>query len=687
MKQILFTLIMGGCACVCAAQTDDVTTDTMQLDEVVVEGAQVINRNDGSKVIYPSEKQKENSTSAYALLKMLHIPNLKVDDVSNTVSVSQMLGSVDIRINDIKATKSDLVSLDMKSVKSVEYITNPGARYGQDVFLAVNIVTRHAVSGYVLGANARGTFTSEMFDYGAYGKFNHRKSELSIDWSGSYNNIKDSRSTEEGHYIMADGSVADITRKDRENRKRSYNHDIQMRHTLMEPERYTLQTTLSLGYNRTPESHELQDVLKENDSYQIENNDKSRVISPSLDIYALMYLGKRQTLTSNITGSFSRSDISSGMTTAGIPYNYKVRGKSYSLYSEATYENRLEALTLSAGVQHTQKYIDNMYTGDVEATSVMHLADTYLWAQIKGSLSGFGYSLGAGADRIYFRSGGDNSNTWTFRPKITLSRSIGKGLFASYDFSYGPYLSRMQYVNDVAVRTNDMEITQGNTNLRPCRRIEHILTLSYEKDRLYTVLTGFYRGNHNAVMQKIYRNSDGLFVFTRENQKDINMFYIQNLTQYKFIKDRLSVYISPSISRMYNYGDSYKHHYTSFNIYGGIEASIGRFAFNVSADNGYSFLEGETRGKNPSQTLLTASYKTGCFTFMAYWSQWFRHAPKMYQADIYNRFVRKTVTERGGDYGNILGLKITWKLTKGRKYEGLQRGRTKKDTDTGIVSK
>ncbi len=59
----------------------------------------------------------------------------------------------------------------------------------------------------------------------------------------------------------------------------------------------------------------------------------------------------------------------------------------------------------------------------------------------------------------------------------------------------------------------------------------------------------------------------------------------------------------------------------------------------------------------------------------------------MYQADIYNRFVRKTVTERGGDYGNILGLKITWKLTKGRKYEGLQRGRTKKDTDTGIVSK
>ncbi len=79
MKQILFTLIMGGCACVCAAQTDDVTTDTMQLDEVVVEGAQVINRNDGSKVIYPSEKQKENSTAAYALLKMLHIQNFNVD--------------------------------------------------------------------------------------------------------------------------------------------------------------------------------------------------------------------------------------------------------------------------------------------------------------------------------------------------------------------------------------------------------------------------------------------------------------------------------------------------------------------------------------------------------------------------------------------------------------------------------
>lgn len=85
------------------AQTDS-SNDSVQLEEVVIKGARVVNRTDG-KLIFPSEKMTESASSGYTLLKMLPLPNVKVDDINETVSAANsLMGNVQVRSNDCRYT-------------------------------------------------------------------------------------------------------------------------------------------------------------------------------------------------------------------------------------------------------------------------------------------------------------------------------------------------------------------------------------------------------------------------------------------------------------------------------------------------------------------------------------------------------------------------------------------------------
>ena len=71
------------------AQTD-FPNDSVQLEEVVIKGARVVNRTDG-KLIFPSEEMTMSASSGYTLLKMLPLPNVKVDDINETISAANLL--------------------------------------------------------------------------------------------------------------------------------------------------------------------------------------------------------------------------------------------------------------------------------------------------------------------------------------------------------------------------------------------------------------------------------------------------------------------------------------------------------------------------------------------------------------------------------------------------------------------
>lgn len=50
-----------------------------------------------------------------------------------------------------------------------------------------------------------------------------------------------------------------------------------------------------------------------------------------------------------------------------------------------------------------------------------------------------------------------------------------------------------------------------------------------------------------------------------------------------------------------------------------------------------------------------------------------------------SRYVQKEVTQHYRDYGNMVTLKLSYRLDRGRRYRDIQRSMNHSDSETGIL--
>ena len=144
MKRLLFCLL-AACSLTSAAQVDysehQSSEKSVTLDEVTVKGARTIQKVDG-QWIYPTKQQIESSANGYSLLAKLTLPHIRVDEAMNSITALTNLGTVQVRINDVIASREDLQTLDMQGIDHIEFVDNPGVRYGEGVAYIINIKGR-----------------------------------------------------------------------------------------------------------------------------------------------------------------------------------------------------------------------------------------------------------------------------------------------------------------------------------------------------------------------------------------------------------------------------------------------------------------------------------------------------------------------------------------------------------------
>ncbi len=666
---------------------DIVVSDSLILNEVVVKSSRVVNTN-GTLRIFPTDKQKENSSTAYSLLSKLALPLISVDEVAHSISAPNNMGAVQVRINDIEATANDLSSIDLSAVKYVEYIRHPGARYGQNVGFVINIVVKKAVSGYAIGADLTHTLTYPNCSDNLFAKFNFGKSEISLSYWLDFSDKRKLRYEETAQYLMPDNSFYYITRRDKERRLKNICHNLQLKYSFSETGRYVFQATLGTDLSNCPDDYALREniVNQECDTVGINSSDKS--FSPVLDFYYNQNIGRNQSVTINATGTYSDASYSWSYD-GNSPYSYTSDGDSWSLFAEGIYENRMRLLTFSSGIQYFQKYISNKYLGDAEAINTIRNSQVYAYAQVKGNLAALEYTFGAGVSRLYYHQANDAYEYWLWRPELSLAYPFLEKFKLRYYLRMYQNPPRLEYLGDVDVRNNELEVSRGNSALFPARVLEQSFTLSCQLPSFYAEIETSYRNNYHCVMSQINREIDESgntnFIFTRENQRRISMFYVNGYTRFDIVPDKLTFAATGGFFRFFNYGNTYKHHYSSFNGAFRATAYLGDFTFSADASNGWSFLEGENRTTNICTYSLVASYKYKDFIFSLIWQNGFQNDMLSNKAYLLNRYVGKTQKLINGDMGNMLTFNLSWRFSKGRKYESPKYTVNKKDNDTGII--
>ena len=678
MKRLLFCLL-AVCALTSIAQDIE---KSVTLDEVTVKGARIIQKVDG-QWIYPTKQQIESSANGYSLLAKLTLPHIRVDEAMNSITALTNLGTVQVRINDVIATREDLQTLDMQSVDHIEFVDNPGVRYGEGIAYIIDIKVKKPVSGYVVGTQLTNTLSTVNGNESLFGKINHGRSEFALSYDLDYHNFKGAEYDEQAAYELESGDIASIHRYSLNKQSKNLSHNAQLTYSLSDSN-YVFQAKLSGNSDIIPQQSHAKMAL---DGVPYDEHSSSRSSSPSLDLYYHQDFIRHQSLTANVVGTYIKT---TGDTedNEGTAYHYDINGQTYSLWSEAIYENRLKPFTFSAGAQYGQRYSHNIYQGDVDAVNDMHTSSLYLFSQLKGHLGKLSYMGGLGASRRYYRQGDATQDLWFFRPKFTVSYPLTNRLKVKYDVEISQHTSQIALVSNVSIKQNSMETIIGNPDIHPNRVVSHQLKLSYSTPRFTSELQGYYRLNPHCNMEK-YSRQDGHFYQTQTNaDNECSFFYVESYNQWDIIPEKLTATVYGGIYRFFNFGEDYTHTYTSFNGGCSLQAYLGRWTLGAYADNGWNFMEGEHRGHQAPAWYITCNYRMNdAFSISFYAQHTFSQHPLTNKTEVVSRYVQKDISQHCRDYGNMLTLKLSYRLDRGRKYRDIQRSMNHSDKETGILSK
>ena len=668
---------------VCLTTTSAQEQKEVTLDEVKVEAASIINKPDGM-IIAPSDVQKQSSTNGYNLLSKLSLPRIRIDETTHSIIQAGGQGIVQVRVNGAIASKADLMSINTKLIKSVHFIDKPGVRYGDGIDCVINIITVREDMGFTLGGELNSYVTVINGDNSLYAKYNHKNSELSLTYDFAYRDYRDRNITERADYLLTDGSHHFITRHNNDNCSRNFGNDIQLKYSLADSSRYVFQATFSTSFSHTPGNFQRTLVEDGDSTYRSFAEQRSKSFSPVLDLYYHQEIGFHQSLTANVVATSIASD-NNDYDDEGSSYAYHVDGRTWSLVTEAVYENRLSPFTLSFGARSQLKYTKNEYSQDVESTNNIHNSNLYLFGEVKGNIGKLSYMAGLGVTNERYRQGTYRFNHWLTRPKATFSYKMTDRLTLRYGFEMFQRLSRIAMVSDTKIRQNSMEWTVGNPDLRPCRVYEHDLRLIYTRQRLQTQIIAYFRQNRHPNLAFYTRSDDNQFYYMQKNQPGCDLFSIDSYTSWTAIPNKLSASFQGGIYRFFNRGELYRHYHTSFNFSGDVHAYLGRWTLAGYIDNGWSFMEGESRSKNILTTTLVCQYRFGNYSLSLQWMNPFNRHPLMENNELVNENIKKHFINRGSCYGNRIMIGFSWNLSQGRKYRHIEKTIHNKDTQTGIL--
>lgn len=677
---VLFSVLHFSFSIHCYAQDD---APSVKLSDVEVQAARVVSKVDGL-MYFPTKEVLRSSSTIYDLLARLSLPGIRINEVAHTLSSFNGRGEVQIRIDDRVVSRAEMLALDPQRIKYIEYIDHPGVRYGDGVSCVILIVTRWDDHGLVVGLDATQALTAPFGQGMAYGSRNRGKGELFLSYDFDYACVTEALNSEVADYTFTDGSIHTVSRRDVEQLCRRQGHEVQLKYSRADSGQYVFQAAFRTALQRVPEDWRRREISDEKGVSSFCTESTSHSFSPVLDLYYLRHLGADQTLTVNAVGT-SIATRSTFRDEEGVPYAYTVEGQTRSLLGEALYEYRLPAATFTAGLDYKWKQTDNCYKGDLSAFCPMHSESFYLFSEANGSYRQLRYRAGLGVEQIGYRQGLHDYSFWLFRPQAGLAYNLTNAFQLKYAFSIGSHISKIAMISDAMVRTNSMEWTLGNPDILPNRETEQTLTFSYTADRLQAILQSFYRACRRPNMAVYERTTDNQFIYTQRNQPAIDLLYVNASVSYQVVPQTLMLSAYGGPVRCFNYGDHYTHCYTAW--YGTLSASayLGAFTLSAYGDNGWRFLEGESKGINGYQLSIRGAYTHRSFTVALTAQQPFARQYATFRSELLNQFIHKHSVATDRDQASLLSLSVTWRLAQGQRFPAAERTVHLSDTDAGIL--
>ncbi len=330
---------------------DNSDSVSVTLDEVVVKAPE-FSRSANSSSYYPTGQMKEKLTTSSQLLAGLQIPELIVNPATGDISVSGG-GKLSIRINGRAASQTDLMSIASKNITKVEYITNPGVRYGEAAGV-LEITVRKKSEGFGIISNILQSANRGWGDYTAGLKYSIGRSEWSIDYHSNpmwqMDSYRDNRET------IDLGEAGIVSR--RENGIKTPNRMVTHRGALQ----YSYAAKSGLLFNVQAR------LFRQNDKYVSAGNittDYNGTVTEAfeketapftswqgdLDLYLHLRINQSNKLYFNFVPTLLTSTSNRTYESEDIYIDSKIKTNGYMFLAEGVWEKRISRGTLTSGIR------------------------------------------------------------------------------------------------------------------------------------------------------------------------------------------------------------------------------------------------------------------------------------------------------------------------------------------------
>ena len=374
-------------------------------------------------VVVPTATAMKNSYNPYDLMLNLAIPHLKVDALGKGLEANG--GSVQTRINGIVATSTEVAALLPKEIVRIEFIENPGERYGDSrPGAVVDIIVRRRETGGLVNIQATNAPHILFSEDNVVAKFNHKKSQWGLFYNLSARNFKKTYTDIDETYVLENKTIHRV-QEGLHDQNKHFTHNIDLSYNLTEQDKYVFNVVFRNSIYDAPslnQSNKLYDAA-DADNYIFSGlKNKQSGYTPSLDLYYQRTLPKNQMLTMSVTGTLMHTDNNR------LYHEYTpqaedlamletdVTGNKRSIIGEAIYDKRFKSLVFSSGLRHYRMYARNEYAGSSPVVSEMNQAKTAAFAEVQGNIKKVSYGVSAGLTRSYFKEGGEEHTYYTFTP-------------------------------------------------------------------------------------------------------------------------------------------------------------------------------------------------------------------------------------------------------------------------------
>lgn len=667
--------------------------DNIALSEVKVTASRRTQFIDHANYTFTDEQIK---SSRHIADLMKYVGSLTIDPISGKIKKIDG-SSVQILLNGINASVTDLKSIAPEKIKKVEYYTIPPARYRTSGTL-INVITKSLDTGISIGTEVSHALQTGFCNDNAYMRLVSGFHQVILNYDLYYRNYTDRNTNSIYEYPTIDNLSTTYQMGDAFG---YVENDINIKYLYSVPSSLDFQISFSPNYNYIHNRGAMNIYDRRQNQEEIYRNGKQagkiNIFSPDIDIYFLKQWEDKHEFAFDLTGTYlhnkqrkSNEETDASLTQTEFSDNMLQRLNHYSLTGEAYYMRKHGNASFDFGYKCTlsddRSTVSNQLSEYNLEKYFNHTQSHYAYGEYSGQWKKLSYKTSVGLTYLKNRNNDTKYDKLYFTPQLNLMLTLNDQHSIQYILGGEPKLPTIAQLSKNASYITEHIIKTGSPDLHSGYTIKNELIHQWSYKNLETNVGIKYSRTSSPIFKQYSAGTinGGKCIFSSyKNYKSFSECGAEIMMNLSAFNKHINILLVSDLYKQFiNDGANYKYNRWYTPVYYSIEYSNSKWGISYDGGIASTQIQGTYLEKDESCSNLRLYYQLKNIRFTA-GCYWFLTKSKYKSETLPSSFLSNRDETHINDNRSMIVIGFSWNFSKGKKHD-IDRKLENHDNDNGV---